>query len=578
MKKILLAAACALGLMTLSGCNNEDGLKNTDKTPIVFSGSMSTMTAALGDALTQTWQADDELGIYVYATSEMRYKINESSASTGMTAVTADIPVSYGTDAYAIYPPCSAKNRFEANIVVPNAQTYADGVNPDLFYLAAQADVVDGAADFEFKHLASVINLGLKSDDNVKISKLEISAPAPARGSYLAGEAKVFLSYETLDLGDVSKGNNTVVITFDEPLALSATPVYVPVAVLPFSTTADGLEVKVYEQRGYPSDLGSIWTGTNAVSEAGAVTLEAGECATEMLPAINLDMFDMPGTVKMTVKDAKTSSPRAGHEVSIYSLAGGVETLIDRYTSDASGVVKVELNAGEYVAYAPYSAGGPEKSNKVEFEIKSGLETSVELVLNPIVFFEDFSWVNTTNFPGIGPLYGDVPGHVANTAQNFTPQYTTWTAEQLALMSDRGWTSTSFVYARPGALTLGKKNGVGTVTSPALTGLSGAPVEITAKVIPWHTVTGGVWKLEYSQFTVKIVGEGSFSPTESVTEMTNKILTSGGDTNPGLESVFTMTLYGATSATKLSFCNGKPSESESTMYRLMFSEVMLIEK
>ena len=174
------------------------------------------------------------------------------------------------------------------------------------------------------------------------------------------------------------------------------------------------------------------------------------------------------------------------------------------------------------------------------------------------------------------PLYGDVPNHTANTGN--TPQYTAWTPDQLALLSERGWTATSFVYARPGALTLGKKNGVGTITSPALEGVTSSTLEVTFRVIPWHTVTGGIWKLEFSQITIGVLNAGSFSATESVTTHTEKILTSGGDSNPGLESEFKVTIYGATSATQLSFCNGKPEESTSTMYRLMFSDVLVVEK
>ena len=108
--------------------------------------------------------------------------------------------------------------------------------------------------------------------------------------------------------------------------------------------------------------------------------------------------------------------------------------------------------------------------------------------------------------------------------------------------------------------------------------MTSSTLEVTFRVIPWHTVTGGIWKLEFSQITIGVLNAGSFSATESVTTHTEKILTSGGDSDPGLESEFKVTIYGATSATQLSFCNGKPEESTSTMYRLMFSDVLVVEK
>ena len=573
MKKILYAAACIFGVFAASSCKLDEPAQ-VNNNPIAFEGSMEQLVPALGDQLAHTWQAGDELGVFVYATTEMKYKVGKTDLNSELVALQADIPVSYGSDAYAVYPYSGANNWTEAVVKVPNVQTVANGVNPDLFVLAANAPVVDEKVHFDFKYMSSVINLGLSASEPMSISKIEIAAPFPRRGKYLAGESKVNLSAAEPVLGDITKGQNTITVNFAEPLALSSTVVYVPISVFPFETSEGGLTVKVYEQRGYPCDLGTIWAGTNQISDAGAVVLQAGESATEVLPALSFDMFEMPGTAKITVKDA--SGPRPSHEVSIYSVAGGVETFVDKFTSDADGVVNTELNAGDYVVYAPYNAGGPEKANKAAFTVRSGKEAVVELFLAPVVFAEDFSWVNDTNFPGMLPLYGDVPNHTANTGN--TPQYTAWTPDQLALLSDRGWTATSFVYARPGALTLGKKNGVGTITSPALNGVTSSTLEVTFRVIPWHTVTGGIWKLEFSQITIGVLNAGSFSATESVTTHTEKILTSGGDSNPGLESEFKVTIYGATSATQLSFCNGQPEESTGTMYRLMFSDVLVVEK
>lgn len=573
MKRILYAAACLLGIFAVSSCKLDEPAQ-VNNNPIAFEGSMNKLVPALGAQLEYTWQSGDELGVFVYATTEMKYKVGTTDLNSELVALQADIPVSYGSDAYAVYPCTGANNWTEAVVKVPNVQTVKNGVNPYLFVLAAKAKIENEAAHFEFEQMNAVINLGLVSAEPIELGKLEITAVSPQRGNYLAGESRMDLSKPAI--GDITKGQNTITVNFEEPLMVSTTPVYVPISVFPFATASGGLSIKVYEKRGYPAELEAIWTGSNEIADAGAVILQAGESATEVLPALSFEMFDMPGTAKITVKDSKTSSVRPGQEVSIYSLAAGVETFVQKCIADASGVISVELNAGEYVAYSAYAAGGAENANKVIFTVSSGVETSVEFVLNPIVFFEDFSWVNDTNFPGMLPLYGDIPGHVANTGN--TPQYTTWTADQLALLSDRGWTATSFVYARPGALTLGKKNGVGTVTSPALAGLSSPNAEITLRVIPWHTVVGGVWKLEYSQITVELVGGGSFSETESVTSFTNKILTSGGDENPWLESVFTMNIYGATAATQLKISNGKPEESSSTMYRLMFSEIVVVEK
>ncbi len=573
MKKILYAAACIFGVFAASSCKLDEPAQ-VNNNPIAFEGSMKQIVPALGDQLAHTWQAGDELGVFVYATTEMKYKVGKSDLNSELVALQADIPVSYGSDAYAVYPYSGAKNWTEAVVKVPNVQTVANGVNPDLFVLAANAKIANEAAHFEFEQMNAVINLGLVASEPIELGKLEITITAPQRGIYLAGESRMDLSKPAI--GDITKGQNTITVNFEEPLRVSTTPVYVPISVFPFATASGGLSVKVYEKRGYPADLGTIWTGSNQIAEDGAIVLQAGESATEVLPALSFSMFDMPGTAKITVKDGKTSEVRPGHEISIYSLAAGVETFVEKCTADASGVVSIELNAGDYAAYSAYTPGGAEKSNKVTFTISSGIETSLDFVLNPIVFFEDFSWVNDTNFPGMLPLYGDVPTHTANTGN--TPQYTTWTPEQLALLSDRGWTATSFVYARPGALTLGKKNGVGTITSPALAGVSSSTLEVTFRVIPWHTVTGGVWKLEYSQITIGVLNAGSLSEAENVTTHTSKILTSGGDENPGLESEFKVTIYGATPATQLTFCNGKPEESSSTMYRLMFSEVVVVEK
>lgn len=576
MKRTSIAAACALVLIALASCNKEEGLGNMDKTPVTFSGTMSPLTSVLGDTFSQTWQADDELGIYVYATTEMKYKVNESSASTGFTALQADIPASYGKDAYAIYPPCSGKSRFDASISVPEIQTVKDGINASLFHMAAKADVEDHAADFEFKHLTAALNLGLCATDPIEISKIEISAVTPSRSSYLAGSADVILT-ENPELGDISKGSNTIVVELSEPAILSSTPIYIPVSVFPFSTISDGLAVKVYEKRGYPCDLGTIWTETNAISDAGAVTLNAGECATEVLPTLAYDMFDMPGTVKISIKDGRTQSVRPGQDISIWSVTGNTETLVGTYTSDTEGIVNAELNAGKYAAYSAYREGCPEKSNRIEFTVSSGIETSLEFVIMAIVFMDDFSWSNQELFPGIESLYGDVANHVANTATQYVKQYSAMDETQKAAVASHGWSMTSFVYARPGYFTLGKKNGVGTITTDALSSISSGNIQVNFNITPWHTVTGGVWKLEYSQIVVKVIGGGSFSETEQIDTYKYDILESGGDSDPEKQYPFSIPVYGATSSTQISFSNGKPSASTSTMYRLIIDDVAIIE-
>lgn len=577
MKRLYLFSILLAGLTALSGCVNEE-TDNEVGTPIAFSGRMETVTAAVGDEFPQTWMAGDTLGVFVYATREVLYEVSESSTASGFKALKADIPASYGTDAYAVYPYCSATSYLQTTVKVPSIQKITGGVNRHVYNMAAKAKVEDGKAEFDFVHMTSVVNLLLSASEEIAVSRLEISAPSPANGQYMAGEARLNLSEALPVLGDVSGGLNTIVVEFDEPMQLGSGTVSVPVAVLPFRTSAGGLNIKVYEERGYPCNLGAVLTEESAVSHSGAISIEAGISASVRLPQINLDMFDMPGGVKVTVKDAKTSQPRGGQKVSVYSVAGGMETFAGEYLTDEAGVFEAELNAGDYICYASYSDGVSEKFNRVEFTVLSGRTAEVEFVMNALVFVDDFSWVNTSVWPNLLPLYADIPGHVANTAATCETGYSAFTDDQKTLVAGKGYEFTSWVFVRPGMVRVGKKNGVGTITFSPFSGISTSDAELNLNVIPWHTVTGGKWLLEYSEIVIKISGGGSFSATDAVDTYNYKILESGGDAAPDKPLILHVPLYGVTKSSTLAISNAKPEESKSTMYRYMIDELSIAEK
>lgn len=578
MKKILFATVAALALSAGCSDDNENG---ASKTPIVFNATVEPAHVVMGtDGGSYGWNRGDLAGIFVNATREMTFEAGQSGTSTRLSAVMADIPAYYGTKAYAYFPASGdGESYLRASLTVPSVQTFADGANPNRMNMAAIAEVKNAEADFSFRQMGAILELGLKTrDEGIVLSKMKIEVVNPSAGKYIAGSVKIDFTGDGPELGTtVSGGTNTITVNFPDKVALGSTPVYIPVGVLPFASDGGGLQITVYDQNDNTCALPAIWTQDNEISENGALTVGRGEHVIYEVDDILYDNFDRPKSVSIKVIDNKAGAVRANQAVAIYAVADNAETEVGDYTTDDAGVMSALLNPGTYRAYCAYDAQTDAKWNSLDFTVADLPENPYDFTIYAVVFKDDFDWI-TPDMGGsvvLKELYESINPPVANTANEVV-----WASGVgvAGILAQKGWTFSTWVYIRPGSVRVGKKSATGTMTTPKMASLA-VPTTLKMKLVamPWHTVTGGVWKLEEAQLVFKIVGAGSFAEGESLKEYTTERMTSDAPASPLRKNTFEVPIYGATAETQVSVTNKLPSGVSSTMYRVMIDRIQLVE-
>lgn len=582
MKRKILSdfLAVSSAVLVLAGCQPEEKTTITD--PISFTGSIGNMTVVAGDRTPDyRWNAGEQAGIFVGATVEIPYRTDEASASTSLSPVEAGIPASTGAMAYAYFPGTGESRVYvDVNMVVPEQQTFSAGHNPNALNLAAMSSITDRQADLEFKHMGAILDLGLASDENITIYSMMVSIPQPAAGSYIAGTAKInFLGDEpVLDEGSVKNGANSIMVSFPDGLTLTSGTQYIPVGVLPFSTLSGGIEVTVYDEIGKPCPLEPVFAGNSEIGENGAVSLASGEYASCDLGKISEDQFLPLSQITIRVTDDKTGNVRAGQEINLYSVMNTTETFIETLTTSVEGTASALLNAGNYKAYTAYGEGIPEEYNTISFTVQADNPETVDFTIYPYLFVDSFDWVE----PDMGVSqellrYYDVPNGKVN---NASPAWTTCSDELKAILAEKGWTFSDFVYPRPGQITLGKKNtaaasGTQTAETPKFSGLTGtSDVKVTVIATPYHTVSGGVWTLERSYLEFIVNGGGTINGATSLVEPE---FVSGGQEEPDKSTTYEFTITGATPSTSVTITNKQPGDATGSMWRCLIEEVRILE-
>lgn len=577
MKKVLFAITALAALAV--GCTKDKENTATD-TPIAFRASFEEPKIVMGQSSkSYSWVENDPVGIFVNATREMVFKADQSASSTSLSAVMADIPAYYGSVAYA-YAPATATSDvyFRTTLPIPATQQFANGRNLNVLNMAAIAPVESAAAEFHFKQLGAILELGLKSPDaDISLSKMKIEVVNPSAGKYMSGRAKIdFTGSEPELASTITGGLNSITVEFAEGITLSQTPVFIPIGVLPFATDGGGLQVTVYDQENNTCVLPKIWTGDNEISENGALTISRGVRVIDVLGDVLYENFDRPESVTIRVMDDRTGAVRANQSVDVYAVAGNIETKVNTFTSDASGLVKTALNPGGYRAYCAYDATTAAKWNQLDLSVVKDGGNTFDFVIYPILFADDFSWV-TPEMGGsivLKELYESINPPVANTANEVVWASGVGVSD---ILTQKGWTFSTWVYIRPGSARVGKKSATGTMTTPKLNAISSTTAKLTVVAMPWHVVTGGAWKLEEAELVFQIIGGGSFSAGENVTSYTTDPMTSDAPASPLKKNIFELPIYNATSNTQVSITNKLPAGLSTTMYRVMIDQVKIVE-
>ena len=572
MNKIIIFLAA---LFLFMNCTVEEQVKNTD--PIIFTVSQGDYQPLMGEFKTECKFRDgDKVGVFVNATREMPFIIKGNS----LVAEAADIPQYFGNKAYAYLPATSkAESYAKVYINIPNEQSVSNGYNNNLLNMAAMAEVENGKVDFRFQPLGAIIDLGLSSKEEIVLSSLKVELPNPTTGSYLSGGIKVNYNEEGMTLDNkVSGGSNSIVVKFDDNLTLSSDVQYVPIAVLPFSSDGGGLKITLFDQNGNPCNLEPIWTDTNEISDNGAIYIGEGSYIQYDISPLSLDQFDLPTKVTIKVVDNKTSGIRANQTIWLYSIVNGQESMVGEFMTDEQGCLSVELSSGEYKVAAKYDDNTDSKWNVQSFEV-SGKEQNVDFIIYSIAFYDDFDWITSDMGSDAGVVLKDLYESVNPPVANVNNQVV-WeeaNGEAKDMLTAKGWTLSKWVYLSPGNIRIGKKSASGTITFPKLSNIGSSNVLLTLLVRPWHTVSGGAWKLEDAQMIISIEGGASFDESQLITEYIVHGMESDAPSSPLKKNYFEIPIYNFSSNTVVSIHNLPPEGTSQTMYRIMFDEIKVAE-
>lgn len=569
-------AVLATLMVLLASCDDNDGGGSS----LSFQATIPPLNVVLGASVNNYAQfvSGDEVGIFVDASTEKTYTADASGSTSTFTAAETALTSAYGDYAHILVPlyEDGVRSYYKSSVYVPSSQTYEGGRNPNMLNLFGSAKLYDDKADIEMTHYGAVLCLGFTSSEDITLSKVIIEATDPSSGKYLAGEMELDFDVEhpllTPETGSVSSGSNSITVSIPDGLSLGSDVQYVPIGVLPFSTKTSGLTLTLYEENNYPSYYGEILTDDLTIGSEGKISVGAGEIAFYDID-LTLDDFVLPVVSTITVTDYETKESVADQEVYIYSVEDQIETLLDTYTSDENGQISVEFNAGTYKAYSSIDGEAPVKSNFVEFTVADKSQ-EIELMLYPVVFWDDMEWI-TAEMGGdvtLKPLYASISPATANSSASDECVWTAATDEAKAIIEEKGWTLTSWVYLRPGVFKMGKNNSESTATTPKISGFTSGDMVVNFSLISWHRVVNSAWTYEPCYFVLEISGSGSFSETSTVTSYTSDNLPSAAPSAPDQVWNYSFTVYGAGSDTQISITNKKPTSSTDTAFRMMLDE------
>ena len=606
MKKNIFAVPAMLFMFV--ACTSESDTLMED--PIVFSVVTSEFVPVYGTPSSVPELYDNmEVGVFVGSTREMLYHTDQGR----LVADEADIPQSYGRDAYAVIPATKDAATFvEASISVPAEQTFVEGKNQSLINSFAYTTVTDGMAEFKFEPMTAVIELGFTSGDGSKLSSMVISAPSLSNNTSLSGK----MSFDYKDGGGftvdnaVENGGNTIRISFPEPVALSSVPVYVPVAVLPFSTSGGGLSVTLYNEKGYPYEMSPVLVGDDEYCSNGVLDVLAADYVSIMAGDVVSGDFTLPSIVEFSIKVNATGKLMPNRSVNIYSVLGNDETFVRTEPIGESGKVSFELIPGDYKAYLANEDGSDDRLRSVSFKSISEQTVSVELIYysyNTEVFHDDFKWITPEMGEGDKLLDYyvvtlDPPAFNDAKAANSRIDVADSGAEEK--IAEIGWDfwqqvpsnpnkKETWVFLRLGEIQLAKSKGYGTATTPAMSSLSReSDLLLSIVADPFYDISKtGVISVQPTQLQITIIGPGSFSSVdESVKEYITAPIESGDLSNPqkvpegepvtfGQKTYYDLLVYGATNETKFqlrTYDQNVPNQANNSRKQILIDDVKVL--
>ncbi len=288
----------------------------------------------------------------------------------------------------------------------------------------------------------------------------------------------------------------------------------------------------------------------------------------------NPDIYPHPSVI--TVRNAQTGDVWADKAFKLYSVAAGAATELGSYTTDANGTWTGELLSGLYRISCQFDDTLPEMTaTTAEFSIKRDTPNTGEIKVLPVLFWDDFSWVEASwgeqqldgQLAEIMPWYATVDPPAANSKAQYEQQWTSLTnAEHIAIRDSKGYLTPGtfqpekaarFIFLRTGIIKFGTTKRSGALGTPKITGLAAnSTILFTFDANPLHTVSGGAWNIPDSKnalrLKITLSGAGSFQKEETLTEV---IL----DNPSGLEggwpvdrwNKLSVTVYGADADTQI---------------------------
>ncbi len=178
-----------------------------------------------------SWNRGDAIGIFSDRGHENVPYVSVSDASHAVFRPAGEV-ISDGTVFAAYYPyaETAAGGMRSIRGGVPDRQSFVSGDNVSKMFMRAAAGISDeGSVSLCFENMFSVLEFGLKG--SAVLASMEIEADVP-----IAAGAEIDLLSGTVGTPDGESGS--IVVDFGpDGLALSASPVYVPVGVMPFRTS-----------------------------------------------------------------------------------------------------------------------------------------------------------------------------------------------------------------------------------------------------------------------------------------------------------------------------------------------------
>ena len=245
----------------------------------------------------------------------------------------------------------------------------------------------------------------------------------------------------------------------------------------------------------------------------------------------------------VTVRNAKTGSVWAEKGFKLYSVAGGVATPVGTYTTDTNGKWTGELLTGLYRIACQFDDTLPEMTaTTADFSIKRDMPNTGEINVLPVLFWDDFSWVEADwgeqqidgKLAEIMPWYATVEPPAANSAAQREQQWTSLqNQEHITIRDSKGYltpgtfqpTGTArFVFFRTGIIKFGTTKRSGALGTPKIANLpANSTILFTFDANPLHVISGGAWSIPDSKnalrLKITLSGPGSFKEGEAAGEV-----------------------------------------------------------